>query len=380
MTEGRRSRWGSSATRVALEPITGLNLSASQLNAYVTHVRLEEINRKLKTGDIYPSYRERSPSPEPIYDEVGKRVNGREDRHRRKLEEERARLIEQTIRNNPELNKEMDHQTYLDHILSKSGKRAGGKGTGGMAGKPTEKVWIPQEEFPHVNFIGLLIGPRGNTLKKMEAETGAKISIRGKGSAKEGKSDPASLAAADEPLHAYITADSEGKIVAAVELINKIIEHAASTPEEDNELKRKQLRELAILNGTLREDDMVVCSNCGQSGHRRYECPEGRNITNSMVCRICGGAGHMASDCLHRDNPEMVERSRQRSEHIDQELSSFLADLQQEQQVGQMAGQHQGYQMVPPPPPPPQMGYAAPNPWAIPQPPPPPPSDQHQHQ
>ena len=35
--------------------------------------------------------------------------------------------------------------------------------------------------------MGLIIGPRGSTLKKMEGETGAKIMIRGKGSVKEGK-------------------------------------------------------------------------------------------------------------------------------------------------------------------------------------------------
>jgi hypothetical protein len=52
-------------------------------------------------------------------------------------------------------------------------------------GKTQEKVYIPASEFPEVNFIGLLIGPRGNTLKKMEADTGTKISIRGKGSVKE---------------------------------------------------------------------------------------------------------------------------------------------------------------------------------------------------
>ena len=33
----------------------------------------------------------------------------------------------------------------------------------------------------------MAIGPRGNTLKNMEKETGAKIIIRGKGSVKEGK-------------------------------------------------------------------------------------------------------------------------------------------------------------------------------------------------
>ena len=32
-----------------------------------------------------------------------------------------------------------------------------------------------------------ITGPRGNTLKNMEKDTGAKIIIRGKGSVKEGK-------------------------------------------------------------------------------------------------------------------------------------------------------------------------------------------------
>jgi hypothetical protein len=31
--------------------------------------------------------------------------------------------------------------------------------------KVHDKVMIPQEEHPEINFVGLLIGPRGNTLK-----------------------------------------------------------------------------------------------------------------------------------------------------------------------------------------------------------------------
>lgn len=31
----------------------------------------------------------------------------------------------------------------------------------------SDKVMIPQEEHPEINFVGLLIGPRGNTLKSM---------------------------------------------------------------------------------------------------------------------------------------------------------------------------------------------------------------------
>ena len=81
-------------------------------------------------------------------------------------------------------------------------------------------------EFPEINFIGQLLGPRGNTLKKMETESGAKISIRGKGSIKEGKArqDGALAPGEEEDLHCLVTADSEEKVAKAVKLINKIIE------------------------------------------------------------------------------------------------------------------------------------------------------------
>ena len=93
---------------------------------------------------------------------------------------------------------------------------------------------------------------------------------------------------------------------------------AASIPEGQNELKRNQLRELATLNGTLRDDENQACQNCnctfillspsvhaadcpgGQIGHRKYDCPEQRNFTANIICRVCGNAGHMARDCPDR--------------------------------------------------------------------------------
>lgn len=76
-------------------------------------------------------------------------------------------------------------------------------------------------------IVGLLIGPRGNTLKDMETKSGAKIAIRGKGSVKEGKgmSDRAYADSnLDEDLHCLIISDNEEKINKARELINNIIE------------------------------------------------------------------------------------------------------------------------------------------------------------
>ena len=74
--------------------------------------------------------------------------------------------------------------------------------------------------------VGLLIGPRGNTLKKMETESQAKIAIRGKGSVKEGKgrSDAAHTSNQEEDLHCLIMADTEEKVNKAKKLIHNVIE------------------------------------------------------------------------------------------------------------------------------------------------------------
>ncbi len=103
-------------------------------------------------------------------------------------------------------------------------------------------MFIPQEENPDINFVGLLIGPRGKTLKELEKDvsfrvnqqntgneiknvtfqTGAKIIIRGKGSVKEGKiinKDGAPLPGEDEQLHAYITGPTIEVVAKAVEKV-----------------------------------------------------------------------------------------------------------------------------------------------------------------
>src|SRR5437667_8525310 len=117
----------------------------------------------------------------------------------------------------------------------------------------------------------------------MESESGAKIAIRGKRSVKEGKgrSDAAAMSNLEEDLHCLVTADSEEKVTnlfpvldtndlqvaAAIAAIERIIETAASTPEAQNELKKNQLRMLATLNGTLRDDEGQACQNCTSPHH-----------------------------------------------------------------------------------------------------------------
>ena len=155
--------------------------------------------------DSVIKWSDRSPSPEPVYNSEGKRVNTREARYRKKLEDERHKLVEAAMRSIPNFRPPADYK---------------------RPSRIHEKVYIPAKEFPEINFIGQLIGPRGNTLKGMEQDSGAKISIRGRGSVKEGKArtDAASNSAQEEDLHCLVMADSEDKVKKAVKLIEKIIE------------------------------------------------------------------------------------------------------------------------------------------------------------
>lgn len=51
--------------------------------------------------------------------------------------------------------------------------------------------------------------------------------------------------------------------------------------DEKNEHKQKQLRELALINGTLREEE--YCMLCGEKGHRQYECPARHNRESGRI-------------------------------------------------------------------------------------------------
>ncbi|KAJ8201372.1 hypothetical protein LV164_007764 [Aspergillus fumigatus] len=277
----KRNRWGDAqenkaAGLMGLPTMIMANFTNEQLEAYTLHLRIEEISQKLRINDVVPADGDRSPSPPPQYDNFGRRVNTREYRYRKRLEDERHKLVEKAMKTIPNYHPPSDYRRPT---------------------KTQEKVYVPVNDYPEINF-----SPRGNTLKKMEAESGAKIAIRGKGSVKEGKgrSDAAHASNQEEDLHCLIMADTEEKVNKAKKLVHNVIETAASIPEGQNELKRNQLRELAALNGTLRDDENQACQNCGQIGHRKYDCPEQRNFTANIICRVCGNAGHMARDCPDR--------------------------------------------------------------------------------
>jgi len=131
----------------------------------------------------------------------------------------------------------------------------------------TEKVYVPVKDHPEYNFVGRLLGPRGLTAKQLEQETKCKIMVRGKGSMRDKKKEDSNRGKPNwehlsDDLHVLITVeDTENrarvKMQRAIEEINKLL----IPTEGEDDLKKKQLMELAIINGTYRDFSIPTTQN-----------------------------------------------------------------------------------------------------------------------
>ncbi|THF96280.1 hypothetical protein TEA_018178 [Camellia sinensis var. sinensis] len=77
---------------------------------------------------------------------------------------------------------------------------------------------VPVDKFPNYNFVGRLLGPRGNSLKRVEAMTECRVYIRGQGSVKdsikeEKLKDKPGYEHLNEPLHLLVEAEFPEDIV-----------------------------------------------------------------------------------------------------------------------------------------------------------------------
>uniref|UniRef100_W5M7V1 KH RNA binding domain containing, signal transduction associated 3 n=1 Tax=Lepisosteus oculatus TaxID=7918 RepID=W5M7V1_LEPOC len=119
-----------------------------------------------------------------------------------------------------------------------------------------QKVLIPVKQFPKFNFVGKLLGPRGNSLKRLQEDTLTKMSILGKGSMRDKekeeelrKSGEAKYQHLNEDLHVLIEvfappAEAYARMGHALEEIKKFL-----IPDYNDEIRQAQLQELTYLNG-----------------------------------------------------------------------------------------------------------------------------------
>jgi splicing factor 1 len=139
----KRNRWGDAqenkaAGLMGLPTAIMANMTNEQLEAYTLHLRIEEISQKLRINDVVPADGDRSPSPPPQYDNFGRRVNTRESRYRKRLEDERHKLVEKAMKTIPNYHPPSDYRRPT---------------------KTQEKVYVPVNDYPEINF-SMIANPR----------------------------------------------------------------------------------------------------------------------------------------------------------------------------------------------------------------------------
>ncbi|XP_071448619.1 KH domain-containing, RNA-binding, signal transduction-associated protein 1-like, partial [Hetaerina americana] len=120
--------------------------------------------------------------------------------------------------------------------------------------KVSVRVLVPAKEHPKFNFVGKLLGPKGNSLKRLQEETMTKMAILGRGSMKDkhkeeelrGSGDPR-YSHLNEELHVEVTAfaapaEAHARIAYALAEIRRFL-----VPDYNDEIRQEQMREMQLM-------------------------------------------------------------------------------------------------------------------------------------
>jgi len=138
---------------------------------------------------------------------------------------------------------EKEAVTYLDLFTTKNIKLK-------------ERVLIPVKQYPKFNFVGKILGPQGNTIKRLQEETGAKISVLGKGSMRD-KAKEEGLRKGGEPKYAHLSMELHVfiEVFAPVPEAYLRMAHAMEEvkkflfPDMMDDICQEQFMEMSYLNG-----------------------------------------------------------------------------------------------------------------------------------
>jgi splicing factor 1 len=253
--------------------------------------------------------------PPPVYGPDGSRANTPEVLFRQELARERSLLLKKI------------------RAIEPSAATA----LGDAPARPSRRLYIPQKEFPNVCFMGLILGPRGNHHKRMEAQTGCRIRVRGRGSLREGsrgRDAQRDFEDDQDDMHVFVEGPTEAQVQEACALIEPLLNPESGKVDE---LKEKHQTELAEINGTQRQE--TYCHICGEKGHLQWECPaKQRSYAMANVrCALCGDTSHPTRDCVLNKNgaAEAVETGAQEAPvKVDAEFLDFMSELGAEPGLG----------------------------------------------
>ncbi|GLT71356.1 hypothetical protein SLA2020_433840 [Shorea laevis] len=192
----RKTKWGTDLTQDAA-------VRRGRALAYQT--RVDQITRQLKSGYLNVGDKTGSPSNAEHVDDTSPNTQV-DSKKSELLEIEKGEIIGEILKLNPSYKVPPDYKPLLKEAI----------------------VPLPVKEYPGYNFIGLIFGPAGDTQKRFEKETGAKVQVYGM---KANSGDKVEISSPDsndirdtyEELYVQISADTFEKVDAAVALIELLV-------------------------------------------------------------------------------------------------------------------------------------------------------------
>ncbi|XP_049880096.1 KH domain-containing, RNA-binding, signal transduction-associated protein 2-like isoform X3 [Pectinophora gossypiella] len=117
--------------------------------------------------------------------------------------------------------------------------------------KVTVKVLVPVKEFPKFNFVGKLLGPKGNTMKYLQEETMCKMAVLGRGSMRDRQKEE-ELRNSLDPKYAHLTdelhveisaqappAEAHARVAYALAEVKKYL-----IPDANDMIRQNQMRDI----------------------------------------------------------------------------------------------------------------------------------------
>lgn len=152
----------------------------------------------------------------------------------------------------------------------------------------SQRVLVPIREHPKFNFVGKLLGPKGNSLRRLQEETLCKMTVLGRNSMRD-RAKEEELRSSKDPKYAHLNSDLHveiSTIAPPAEAYARIAYAMAELrkyliPDSNDIIRQEQLREL-MDSTTLNDNDTNTKGP--------YKKIPSNSATNSM-----GGSGSLNS-------------------------------------------------------------------------------------
>ncbi|XP_030375618.1 KH domain-containing, RNA-binding, signal transduction-associated protein 2 [Scaptodrosophila lebanonensis] len=154
----------------------------------------------------------------------------------------------------------------------------------------SQRVLVPIREHPKFNFVGKLLGPKGNSLRRLQEETLCKMTVLGRNSMRDRVKEE-ELRSSKDPKYAHLNSDLHveiSTIAPPAEAYARIAYAMAELrkyliPDSNDIIRQEQLREL-MDSTSLNDAD-------AKNTFKKTQHMSGNGVGNAMTNSVAGGGG-----------------------------------------------------------------------------------------